>query len=190
MPHTDHTDCSVFSPKVEWFAFRVRPKHEKRVAFRLQEKQQECFVPLIRTSKMWGKRPANVEQPLFSGYVFCRSHRFGMLPILTTPGIVGVIKAGNSPVPVSGSEISAIERAIDAHVPIEPCPYVEAGQRVEIKRGPLAGVVGIVNNRRRNDQLVLSVSLVRCSIVVHVDLSDICDYPCSLLRPEQDRIAS
>jgi transcription antitermination factor NusG len=137
MPHFSHTNSGAVHPEREWFAFRVRPRHEKRVAFHLREKQVECFLPLVRADRTWGKRSANIDLPLFSGYVFCRSHRFGMLPILTTPGIVSVIRAGNSPVPVSSTEIAAIERAVKASVRLEPCPYVEMGERVEITRGPL-----------------------------------------------------
>lgn len=169
-----HTDCinsvAALTPD-EWFAFRVRPRHEKSVALHLREKRQECFVPLIKRTRIWAKRVAHVELPLISGYVFCRSHRFGLLPILTTPGVVDVIRAGNSPVPIPNAEISALRQAIDAALPIEACPYVSVGQRVEIRRGPLAGVVGIVNDRRRGDQLVLSVSLLQRSVLVHIDSS-------------------
>jgi transcriptional antiterminator NusG len=175
MQHSNRIECGAVGLKTEWFAFRVRGKHEKNVAFHLREKQKECFVPLVRSSRKWGKRVVPVEVPLFSGYVFARSERFGMLSILNTPGVVDVIKAGNSPVPISDAEISAIQRAVDARVPIESCPYVDVGQRVEVRRGPLTGVIGIVTEHRKNDQLVLSVSLIRCSVVVHVDLSDVCD---------------
>lgn len=169
-----HTDCinsgTVLTPE-EWFAFRVRPRHEKSVALHLREKRQECFVPLIKRTRIWAKRVAQVELPLISGYVFCRSHRFGLLPILTTPGVVDVIRAGNSPVPIPNSEISALRQAIDAEVPIEACPYVSVGQKVEIRRGPLAGVIGIVNDRRSSGQLVLSVALLQRSVLVHIDAS-------------------
>jgi len=111
-----------------------------------------------------------------------------MLPILTTPGIVDVIKAGNSPVPISDVEISAIKRVINARVPIEPCPYVDVGKRVEIRRGPLTGLIGIVPDHPKNDQVVLSLSQIRCSIVVHVDLSDVSDSAWPPIVSEHDRV--
>jgi transcription termination/antitermination protein NusG len=187
MQHTNRTDGGAVGLKTEWFAFRVRGKHEKSVAFHHREKREECFVPIVRTTRRWGKRVAHVELPLFSGYVFCCSERFAMLPILNTPGIVDVIRTGNSPVPVSDAEISAIKRAVNAHVLIERCPYVDVGQRVEVRRGPLTGVIGIVTDRRKNDQLVLSVSLIRCSILVHVDLSDVYDYAWPPIVSEHDQ---
>jgi transcription antitermination factor NusG len=177
MPYLDNTDGCIEDCSLDWFAFRVRARHEKSVALYLLEKKEECFVPVVRVTRKWGKRCATVELPLFSGYVFCRSHRFGMLPILTTPGIVGVLRAGKSPIPVSGTEISAIKLAVGACIRIEPCRYIHVGQRVEIQRGPLKGIIGTIADHRKHDRLVLSVSLIRCSILLHVDLLDVCDYP-------------
>ena len=171
MPHTNRSESDAAETKLDWFAFRVRPRHEKSVALQLRDKNEECFVPLIKQSKSWANRVVQVELPLIPGYVFCRSHRFGMLPILKTAGIIDVIRAGNSPVSIPDSEISALERAIDAAVPIEPCPYVEVGQTVEIRSGPLAGIVGIVSDRRKGDHLILSVSLLRRSVLVQIELA-------------------
>jgi transcription termination/antitermination protein NusG len=182
MLYINNTNDSIEDLSSEWFAFRVRARHDKSVALYLREKKQECFVPLVRVTRKWGKRLATAELPLFPGYVFCRSHRFGMLPILKTPGIVGVLRAGKSPVPVSGAEIAAIKRAIGACIPMEPCRYIHVGQRVEIQRGPLKGVVGIIADHRKHDRLVLSVSPIRSSVLLHVDLLDVCDYPFAVIE--------
>jgi transcription antitermination factor NusG len=189
MLHTNRIDCDAGPMITEWFAFRVRPRHEKSVALYLREKREEYFLPLVRSTRTWAKRVAEVELPLFPGYVFCRSHRFGLLPILKTPGIIDVIRAGNSPVPIPGSEISALELAINASIPVEPCPYVEVGQRVEIRSGPLAGIAGIVSDRRKSGHLILSVSLLRRSVLVHVDLAHLRSHGTIEALPERDRVA-
>ena len=189
MAQNNCIDCGAGNSRLEWFAFRVRARHEKSVALFLGEKREECFVPLIRSTRTWAKRVAHVDLPLFSGYVFCRSHRFGLLPILKTPGVVDVIRAGNSPVPIPGSEISALELAIKALVPIEPCPYVEVGQKVAIRSGPLTGIVGIVSDRRKSGHLILSVSLLRRSVLVHIDPAHLCSHGVMGMAPERDRVA-
>ncbi len=171
MPHTNCTAFDEINVEMQWFAFRVRPRHEKSVALQLREKSEECFVPLMKRTKKWAKRVVVVELPVIAGYVFCRSHRFGMLPILKTFGVVDLIRSGNSPVPIPDSEISALERAISAAVSVEPCPYVEVGQKVEIRSGPLAGIVGIVSDRKKSDQLILSVALLRRSVRVQIELA-------------------
>jgi transcription antitermination factor NusG len=96
-----------------------------------------------------------------------------MLSILTTAGVVDVIRAGNTPVAVAEHEISALERALKASLPVAPCAFVEVGQRVTIQSGPLAGVIGIVTDRRKADHVVLSVSLLQRSVLVQIDPSHI-----------------
>jgi transcription antitermination factor NusG len=169
MLHSDSCNSDAIDDAREWFAYRVRPRHEKSVALQLREKREECFVPLVVTTRRWAKRAVQVELPLISGYVFCRSRRFGMLPILKTPGVVDVLRSGNSPVPIPCSEISALEKAIKAHIPIEPCPYIAVGQEVTIQSGPLAGVAGIVRDCRKPEHIVLSVSLLRRSVIVQIE---------------------
>lgn len=173
MLYTNCTGIASADIKLEWYAFRVRPRHEKKVALHLGEEREECFLPLVRRSRIWANRPAHVDLPLIPGYVFCRSHRFGLLPILKIPGVLDVIRVGNSPASIPNEEIDALERAIKASVPLEPCPFIEAGQTVTIRNGPLAGVSGIVTERRNSKQLVLSVALLRRSVLVHVDPSSL-----------------
>jgi transcription termination/antitermination protein NusG len=159
----------------DWYAFRVRPRHEKSVVLQLREKQEECFLPLVKEARRWANRLSYVELPLIPGYVFCRPERFALLPILKTPGVVDVVRSGRNPASIPNEEIDALERAIKASLVLEPCAYVDVGQRVEIRRGPLAGVSGIVTERRNAKQLVLSVSLLRRSVLVHVDVTAVCD---------------
>lgn len=169
-----HTNCNTFDEvniAMQWFAFRVRARHEKSVTEQLREKREECFLPLVKKSRKWAKRSVVLELPVISGYVFCRSHRFGMLPILKTPGVVDVVRTGNSPAPIPDWEISALERAVNAAVLIEPCPYIEVGQKVEIRSGPLAGIVGIISDRKKPDHVILSVELLRRSVRVQIELA-------------------
>jgi transcription antitermination factor NusG len=165
---SDHEAVNV---PLEWFAFRVLARHEKSVALRLREKCQECFAPLIRKSRMWVKRLVIVELPLISGYVFCRSHKLGLFPILDTPGIIDVARDGCWPVPIPETEISTLQRVIDAAVPIESCLFVETGETIEIQSGPFAGIIGIVSHRSKGEHLILSVSAVRRSVLVQIDTS-------------------
>jgi transcription antitermination factor NusG len=186
-----HTNCSENAANMvrEWFAFRVRPRHEKSVALQLREKREECFLPLVREPRQWANRLSHVELPAIPGYVFCRSYRFALLPILKTPGVVDVVRAGRNPAPIEAEEIDALERAINASLVIEPCAYLDVGQRAEIRRGPLAGVTGTVIECRNTKQFVLSVSILRRSVLVHVDIAAVCDDRTALLISERDQVA-
>ena len=125
----------------QWFALAVKPRFDKAVARALEVKGYETLLPLY---KKQGARSKVSELPLFPGYVCCRFDARTRLPILTTPGVIQVLGAGNMPIPLSEVEITSLQTAIKARIPVQPFPFVGAGQRVRINRGYLAGVEGIV----------------------------------------------
>ncbi len=155
--------------KLEWYVFRVRPRHEKVVASQLSEKEQHYFLPLLKEKRRWGKRTAQVETPLFPGYVFCEAERYELLPILKTPGVVDVVRVGTSPAPVNKDEVLAIKRVIDLNAKIEPCNFLSVGQKVKIVDGPFVGLSGCLIDVRNAKRLVLSISLLQRSVCVEVD---------------------
>lgn len=153
----------------EWYAFRVRPRHEKAASLQLREKGYTEFLPLVREQRKWGKRVAQVDLPLFPGYIFCQAKRLALYPILNLPAVVDVVRAGSQPVPAATEEIECLKRAVESQLQLEPWAYTEVGQPVCITSGPLAGLSGIVVEIRQMQRLVLSVSLLRRSVLVEVD---------------------
>jgi transcription antitermination factor NusG len=160
----------------DWFAFRVRPRHEKAVALQLREREEQYFLPLLREKRKWAKRLTHVDLPLFPGYIFCWTSRSALLPILRTPGIIDVLRAGSHPVHVEEQEIHALKKAVSANVHIEACPYIDTGQKVYVNDGPLAGLVGIVVDSRNARRLVLSMTLLHRSVLAELDASSV--IPC------------
>src|SRR5450631_3179299 len=74
-----------------WYALHVRSRHEKAVAAALRCKDFAEFLPLYTSRRQWSQRVAEVELPLFPGYVFC-SFDPGEKRVLitTTPGVMGI----------------------------------------------------------------------------------------------------
>ena len=91
-----------------WYAIHVQSKFERAASRILHDKGYEEFLPLYRAKRQWSDRVKEVDLPLFPGYFFCRidiTER--LLPIVTTPGVVRIVSAGNTPVPVSDCEIES-----------------------------------------------------------------------------------
>ena len=55
-----------------WYALQTRCRHEKIVAYRLQERGVDAFLPLLTEVHRWSDRKKKVELPLFTCYVFAR----------------------------------------------------------------------------------------------------------------------
>ena len=106
---------------------------------------------------------------MFPGYVCCRFDVHSRLPILTTPGVIQVLGAGNMPIPVSDGEINSLQTAISARLPIQPFDFINDGERVRISSGVLAGVEGIVLKSKPGLRLVLSVTLLQRSVMLEID---------------------
>jgi transcription antitermination factor NusG len=162
-------DTQTENKAEEWFAFRVRPRHEKSVSLALRERGCHEFLPLTREKRRWANRLRHVDLPLFPGYIFCLVHRFAMLPILSTPGVVDVVRAGASPIAANREQIESLRMAVKAQVPLERCHYVDLGNNVQIINGPLAGLRGILVSVRKTQRLVLSVGLLSRSVLLEID---------------------
>jgi transcription antitermination factor NusG len=154
----------------EWFAFRVRPRHEKQVSLALREKGFTEFLPLYKSKRQWADRTKIVEMPLFPGYIFCSTTRSSIVPVLMTSGVIDVVRAGTNPLAADKSEIDALQQTVSVDVPLEAWPYTEPGasDSFTILRGPLAGLTGILVEVRRSQRLILSVNLLRRSVLVEV----------------------
>jgi transcription termination/antitermination protein NusG len=153
----------------KWFAVEVRHNREKSVAELLAQKGLEAFLPTYEEPRQWSDRIKLTELPLFPGYLFCRIVGDRRMPILTTPGVRGVVGFGSIPVPVPESEIEAVRRFIKSKLKIQPWPFLQIGQTVRIQKGPLAGVEGILQEFRGNYRVVVSISLLQRSIAAEMD---------------------
>ena len=152
-----------------WYALRVQSRFGSLASATLRGKGYEEFFPLYRSRRRWSDRVKELELPLFPGYSFCRfdvSHR---LPILTTPGVIGIVGIGKIPAPVDLDEIEAVRLILRSGLAAQPWPLLRVGSKVYIERGPLVGLEGIVTNTDKVYRLIVSVSLLQRSVAVEID---------------------
>jgi transcription antitermination factor NusG len=153
-----------------WYAIRIHSRLGSVAAATLRGKGYEEFLPLYRSRRRWSDRTKELELALFPGYLFCRfdvSDR--LMPILTTPGVIGIVGAGKTPIPVDDEEIEAIRVVLRSGLAAQPWPFLPVGSKVYIEGGPLAGVEGIITNTRKVYRLVVSVNLLQRSVAVEID---------------------
>jgi transcription antitermination factor NusG len=153
----------------QWFALRVKSRHEKAVALAVRSKGFEEFLPFYRWRQTWSDRSKWVEMPLFPGYVFCRIDPAGRLPLLTIPGVLNFVSFGKTPVPIDDEEIASVQTVVGSDLATEPCSFVNGGQRVRLERGPLAGTEGILIDAAERQQVVVNITILRRSIAVTVE---------------------
>ena len=154
---------------LSWYALQIRSKLGSLASATLCGKGYEAYLPLYRCGHRWSDRVKQLDLPLFPGYLFCRFDVLDRLPILTTPGVISVVGAGKTPVPVDDEEIEAIRNILRSGLVAQPWPFLRVGSKVYIEGGPLAGLEGIITNTDKVYRLIVSVSLLQRSVAVEID---------------------
>jgi transcription antitermination factor NusG len=148
---------------------RVRSNRESVVSLHLRERGFEEFTPSHQVERQWSDRIKVIERPLFPGYVFCRLNMNDRLPVLTVPGVVGLVGLGKQPVSIPDQEVDRIRTLIRSGLMVTPWPYLREGDQVLIERGPLAGMEGVLQKLKGKLRIVVSISLLQRSVSAEID---------------------
>jgi transcription antitermination factor NusG len=159
--------------QVQWFALYTRSRHEKRIAEQLHNKQIEHFLPLYESVHRWRDRNAQVQLPLFPGYVFVRLCLTDRLQVLQLPGAVRFVSFSGQPQALPENQVESLRSGLATQLRMEPHPFLRAGRRVRIRRGPLQGAEGILLRRKERTRFILSLELLMRSVAVEVDAADV-----------------
>ena len=157
----------------KWYAVYTCARHEKRVAAQMELRQLHPFLPVYRALHRWKDRQKQVELALFPSYVFIRLALRDRLRVLEIPGVVSFVTAQGKPAPLPEHEIEPFLRGATANLKIEPHPYLQAGRRVRLRSGPLAGLEGTLLRRKEGLRLVVSVEMLMRAVAVEVDEADV-----------------
>ena len=157
----------------QWYALRTKSRHEKLVRDQLDKQGIEPLLPTVKRLSQWKDRKKEVEVPLFSGYCFVRFSPETRLPVQKVSGVVEIVGSGNRPEPIADAEIEALKTLMTSVLPYDPHPYLHEGMQVEVVRGPLQGVQGILLRKEKRHRLVIGVRLIQQAAAVEIDVRDV-----------------
>ena len=156
-----------------WYALRTRSRHEKRVQEQLQSRGMDPFLPLVERWRQWKDRRKLVAFPLFPGYCFARFPVTDRVAVLSTQGVVQIVGNQNGPIAVPESEIESVRRLVTGTLPYDPHPYLDEGMAVEVIRGPLTGLRGVLVRKGTRARLVVRITLIHQAASVEMDAYDV-----------------
>ncbi len=166
------TPTKFIIPK--WFVLYTRSRHEKFVEKALAQKGIESFTPTVFLRRKWSDRVKFIEQPYFKGYCFARFSLKDKNRVVAQQGIVNIVHFKDEYVPIPDSVIESLKILTKNKIEIDPYPYFEIGERIRVKNGPLRGVEGyIIEKRKNNTALAVSVEAIKASIRCIVDAGDV-----------------
>jgi len=143
-----------------WYVVSTKPHQEKQAELHIKQCNIECFLPLLKESKIIRRTHKTIIEPLFPGYLFARfelGRHYRAVSFAT--GVRKIVEFGAGPVELDASMIDAIkERMINGYVtPCSESYKFKRGQIVHIKGGPLTGLEAVFMREmtERNRVLVL-----------------------------------
>ena len=154
-----------------WHALYTRHQHEKSVAQTLSNKGHNIFLPLYATTHNWRNRPQKLLLPLFPCYVFVQGGMDRQTEIVSTLGMISIVKWSGLPAVVPAGQIGAIRRLVENPSRIEPYSNLQRGDRVKVISGSLQGLEGILIGIKGKYRLVVSMEMLAQAVAVEIDAS-------------------
>jgi transcription antitermination factor NusG len=88
--------------------------------------------------------------------------------VLMIPGVFHIVRLGKFFVPVDEREIQALQTVVASDLYMQPWPFLQTGQRVYLEEGPLRGLSGVLAEIRKQQKLVVSITLLQRSVAVEI----------------------
>jgi transcriptional antiterminator RfaH len=127
-----------------WYVVATKLRRERFAVEQLAQRRVETFLPRLAIDR----RGTRVVRPLFPGYLFARLD----LPtewsrVVWSPGVRRLVTFEGEAPPVPPGAISYLrsQAGPDGVIVVRPRP-LPVGHRVRVTNGPLAGLVGIIEN--------------------------------------------
>lgn len=150
-----------------WYAVYTKPRNEKKILARLEEKGIEAYLPLQKTLKQWSDRKKWVEEPLFRSYIFVHVVQKDYYSVLNTDGIVRYVSFAGKAVRMPDHDIFQIKTLLQENLEIETTDaHIEPGTKVEVQMGSLIGVIGELIEHSGKKKVIIRIETINHSMLV------------------------
>jgi transcription antitermination factor NusG len=149
-----------------WYAVQTYARSEKKVATQLRYKGIETFLPTVTEIHCWSDRRKKVKLAMLPGYTFVRAVLTlqTSLQVLTTFGVISFVSFGGEIPSIPDQQSNQLRLLTDNNVDCSETPFLNIGQHVRVRGGCLEGMEGILDSRKGEKTLVLSIESIQRSI--------------------------
>jgi transcriptional antiterminator NusG len=141
-------------PRAKWYVVHSHSGYEVKVSQTLKQRVEtmgqadkvfEVLIPTQETVQIRGGKKLNVTEKIFPGYLLIKMilDDNSWLIVRTTPGITGFVGVGNTPTPISQSEVTAIQKFMSMDAPKFKTKF-SVGEAVKIVDGPFSEFLGSI----------------------------------------------
>lgn len=167
LDEADETEIVEEASARHWWAVYTKSRQEKALARDLLACRIPFYLPLVEKTTYYGKRPIRSRLPIFANYVFLYASEDERVASLTTNRVSRTLRVSDPD--ALRRDLTHLRHLIASGAPLTLESRWMPGQRVRIKRGPLAGLEGTVLKRRGQTRLLVSVEFLQQGASVAVD---------------------
>jgi transcription antitermination factor NusG len=157
---------------LQWYAVRSKPRRELFAQAELCRREVKTFLPRILEPGRLRDEPT--VGPLFPGYLFAQIRiETQYNRVIWTPGVRGFVSFGDVPAPVGDDVIDFLQQRCGAEGIVRALPVFREGELVRVRRGPLSGLVGVVQgdvSGRRRVQVLMELLRRRTQVTLPIEL--------------------
>jgi len=156
------------SGRRQWYVVRSKPRREDFAQAQLLRRGVETFLPRI-VEPVLG-RPEPAIGPLFPGYLFARIDLLSQFTsVIWAPGVRNFVSFGDVPTAVDPAVVEFLRTRCGPEGVLRVVKTFHDGDLVRVTRGPLGGLVGVVQGRvsgQRRVQVLMELLRRRTQVSV------------------------
>lgn len=155
----------------QWMLACVKPRSEKKFAQYCSERNILYRLPLYKSIKKYPRKKLIFYKPCFPGYVFLYTKEKNRINLYQSFYLLKLIKIKNQKLFIN--QLESILLAIESGVELIPAKEFKPGTIVQICRGPMQGIVGVIQKIKGTCMVYLSIDFISRGVLVEVDIDNI-----------------
>ncbi len=152
-----------------WYVVYTCPNSEKKIYKELSRRKINAFLPIKTEVRQWWDRKKKLEVPLFPNYVFVNVSLKEIWTVLMVNGVVRLISFDGVPAVVKDAEIDMIKQLSSVTNKINNENGCIKGEKVQVKEGPLSGLMGKVKDMKGTTRLFVELETIHQVISVDIE---------------------
>ncbi len=154
-----------------WYLVFSKPQRERLAKENLERQEYQVYLPLVRNRKRVAGRYRSLIEPMFPRYLFIQlddeNQDWG--PIRSTLGVAKLVCFGMIPARLPDALLQLLrEREDDLGIQILPVEELQAGDRVRIVEGVMAGYEALYQSRSGSERAILLLEIAERSAQITI----------------------
>ena len=98
----------------QWFVLKVKPRHEKKVSYLLENLSIKIYNPTIEVFRKWSDRVKKVKLPAIPGIIFVKTNLIDKNNFFYSSSIIGWLYENKNPVTVNQKELELLDKSLNS----------------------------------------------------------------------------